>query len=270
MRAILYKLYQIFKQFFKLILGLFKKKNFFSRFQKINDPRVLYILNQLRINGYYVIEDYKNEQECELLLKEIDRIINENSNSKFYPESNDYRIYFADRKSSLITKFNVDKFLNEISNSFYNEFSSAFFTLAGLIYYKDNVLGSGGDWHRDIALPGQFKTMLYLSDVNENGPFEYIKGTQKDSSLFYGIWNCNLNAGAYRLNSKSVNSFLKSSKFDLVTFKAKKGTLIIFDSFGIHRGSPLKNGKRYALTNYYFKDKFINKNKSFLENKFKL
>ena len=87
MRAILYKLYQIFKQFFKLILDFFKKKNFFSRFQKINDPRVLYILNQLRINGYYVIEDYKNEQECELLLKEIDRIINENSSYLYYTDA---------------------------------------------------------------------------------------------------------------------------------------------------------------------------------------
>ena len=41
-------------------------------------------------------------------------------------------------------------------------------------------------------------------------------------------------------------------------FTASAGTLIIFDSSTIHRGSPILEGKRYAITNYYYAERLIN------------
>ena len=54
------------------------------------------------------------------------------------------------------------------------------------------------------------------------------------------------------------------------TFTASKGDLILFNSYCIHRGSPLNQGNRYALTNYYFPENFIQKNYNTLINKFNL
>ena len=38
-------------------------------------------------------------------------------------------------------------------------------------------------------------------------------------------------------------------------FNTKKGTCIIFDSSGIHRVIPIKNGFRYAITKYMYDSK---------------
>ena len=53
-----------------------------------------------------------------------------------------------------------------------------------------------------------------------------------------------------------TNLFRRSSRYnsafkgDLLT--GKKGTLILFDSSGLHRGVPLTLGERWAITRYYF------------------
>jgi predicted 2-oxoglutarate/Fe(II)-dependent dioxygenase YbiX len=113
--------------------------------------------------------------------------------------------------------------------------------------------------------------MLYLTDVDENnGPFEYITKTNKWYSLIDGVINNGLKDNQNRLNDSIINRFLKNKKYNKVSFKAKKGTLIIFNSFGIHRGTPLKEGVRYALTNYYFPDLYINQNLDRLNKKFKI
>ena len=257
------KIIEIIKEGRRLILNIIAKPKFTYFRRESKDPNIKMVLNEVRKNGYYVIDNFYSDSHCDKIKSEINRLIKTKNNSKFYHESNDFRIYGSNFKSDIIDKFNKNKFLNDLSNLFYKTNSLAFFTLSALINYKENSTGSGGDWHRDISLPGQFKAMLYINDVYENGPFEYIKNTQNSFSLFYGIIKCNVKSGANRLNSKNIGGFLKSKRYEKVSFKAKKGTLIIFDSFGIHRGSPLKKGHRYAITNYYFTKKYSELNKDF-------
>ena len=71
-----------------------------------------------------------------------------------------------------------------------------------------------------------------------------------------------------RFTESEINKMQKEKK--IITFTANKGDLIIFNSYCIHRGFPLKNGNRYALTNYYFPENFISNNLEKLINKFKL
>ena len=54
-----------------------------------------------------------------------------------------------------------------------------------------------------------------------------------------------------RYSEKFVNSVLHETSLKSKRFTGKQGTVILFDSRGIHRGSPIINGKRYALTNYF-------------------
>ena len=57
------------------------------------------------------------------------------------------------------------------------------------------------------------------------------------------------------LNTRFKNeqiSKIDNIKHRLRQFYLKRGSMIIFDSSHIHRGKPIKNGNRYAITNYYF------------------
>ena len=68
--------------------------------------------------------------------------------------------------------------------------------------------------------------------------------------------------------NKFVGCRIPNNKIQMLNSKRKKiitgkaGTLIIVDTSLIHRGRPLKNGKRYALTNYYYPYYQVNKMKN--------
>ena len=257
----------IFKQFYSLF-------NFYYRNNR-KDPEgieINLILKELREKGYYIIENYYSKTKCEELELEIDRLIsNYSHNLKIEESSNDFRLNGADRISEEIKNFKNDKFLNAICNLFLEKPAEAFFVLAAKIESKENKLGSGGNWHRDINFPNQFKAMMYLTDVDEkNGPFEYITGTNKWFSLIDGIINFGTKDNQNRLNSIVVNKFIQNYKYNKVTFHAKNGTLILFNSFGIHRGAPLESSHRYAITNYYYPTDHIKSNFDRLVKKFKI
>ena len=55
-----------------------------------------------------------------------------------------------------------------------------------------------------------------------------------------------------RYSDQQINKIINKNPERLHTITGKAGTVIIKDCSAIHRGSPLKSGIRYALTNYYF------------------
>ena len=55
-----------------------------------------------------------------------------------------------------------------------------------------------------------------------------------------------------RFSDESMMKLFKKSMTRLLSFNYKAGTLILVDTSCLHRGSPLKAGHRYALTNYYY------------------
>jgi hypothetical protein len=55
-----------------------------------------------------------------------------------------------------------------------------------------------------------------------------------------------------RMSEAEVAKLLAPDPSRLKTFTASAGTLILVDTSSIHRGMPILEGCRYALTNYYF------------------
>ena len=82
------------------------------------------------------------------------------------------------------------------------------------------------------------KGFVYLTDVNrlEDGPYCYVKGTHVDT-LFK------------KVNNSVIG--LKEAPFvdqlNIVPVLGKKGTLILSDQSGIHRGIPQKKGSTREL-----------------------
>ncbi|NQV77285.1 MAG: phytanoyl-CoA dioxygenase family protein [Lutibacter sp.] len=125
-------------------------------------------------------------------------------------------------------------------------------TLMGnLTFEKDVFNGSGGGWHID-SWGFQPKAMTYLTDVSpDNGPFQYIEGSQKFVVQLFIFINARLRKGT-RIDENLVQKVLKwFPSCKLIEFTGQKGSILLFDPRGIHRGKPILEGKRIALTNYY-------------------
>ena len=106
--------------------------------------------------------------------------------------------------------------------------------------------GSGGGWHLD-SMTRQAKAFLYLNDVHEsNGPFQYA--TSVSLGLRIALVVNRLVTGGNRLGAIVVA--LMRQKHGVVTGKA--GTYFYSRTNIPHRGSPVNEGERVAITCYMF------------------
>lgn len=194
--------------------------------------------------GYHIIENLLPDELCDKLLEDISVKINKGEISWKDEESSDYRIMGYNCQDKEILK-NIDKLVESNFERYIDSRKSFnFFRMANVVLPKKGNKGSGGGWHRDSLNRRQLKLMIYLTDVNDaNGPFEY----KKSSHRFYHKLRFNMFRQSVRFNE--LSSVLKPESDVLV---GKKGTAIIFDSSGVHRGRPIMSGERYALTYYTF------------------
>lgn len=119
-------------------------------------------------------------------------------------------------------------------------------------------LGSGEGWHRDSLIKKQMKTIYYLTKVNnKNGPFTYLEPKLKIFCRFYPMKR--------RLGKNDENNLkFCSNKISITSNKPGFGFSMITNY--PHRGIPVEDGVRYAVTvysslyeNLYKKSDFIGK-----------
>lgn len=227
------------------------KYTFYNIFYKQNNnlsfnSKIQYTLKN---NGYVVIKNFLNKNDCKKIIKDIDSYFRKSNIYWIDKEKSDKRIFGSENISKLIQNFNKNKQLKAVGSNYVGVALENAFTMANRIkYYKKNK-GSGGGWHKD-SFTTQYKTILYLNDVSsKNGPFELIVNSQKKNDVVKNTYNFNL--FQTRFSNKEINNFF-SKKNKIKTLDGKAGTLIIVDSSMIHRGKPLNKGYRYALTNYYY------------------
>jgi hypothetical protein len=100
--------------------------------------------------------------------------------------------------------------------------------------YQDDM------FHRDVDDFRFIKLFIYLTDVSpENGPHVFIKGSHNDAH-----W---VKRGP--IPDDGVQKYFGNDKF--ITFTAPAGTVFLENTWGIHRGSPLKSGSRLILQVLY-------------------
>jgi ectoine hydroxylase-related dioxygenase (phytanoyl-CoA dioxygenase family) len=229
-------------------------KQDFSKLEK-NEKE---LLEEIQKNGYVVIEDFFDKEFCQQCIKEMDLMYK--NKKEFVHEDNygDSRIFGAEDLSENIQKFYDHPLLNRLANAYSAVTTCCGFTLAGRIKASGNEYGSGGPWHRDSYFR-QFKSLIYLTDVNENnGPFQIIRGSHKANQISQDTKSGKLESMQCTFPSDIVDKILKDDPTRLNTLTAKAGTVVLIDTSAIHRGTPLKEGIRYALTNYFFEKTQIN------------
>lgn len=252
---------ELFKSKYIFSFGLISARllSFFS-FNKSTNDVPLDALKGLSDNGFFVIENFLSKSDCEKLINIFDE-----SESKATVVGSDRRIFGIENLSydhKLI--FSDSKVLFDIGEAHLNKKQILTTTLAAKLYPSNGADGSGGGWHRDSMLP-QFKAICYLTDVElENGPFEYIPESHKlFNKIKYELRSkIRKVANNPRYSEQQIEEYCKLFKTGKHTFCAKRGTVILCNTSGLHRGSPMDKGLRYAVTNYYKSLSLISKSKS--------
>ena len=117
--------------------------------------------------------------------------------------------------------------------------------ITGVTAWWTAALGRGADskaaqlFHFDLDRPRWLKMFLYLTDVSpSNGPHVFIPGTHRDG----GIPEALLRRGYSRINDDEVGRFFPTQSWQEMT--GAKGTVILEDTRGLHKGKELLAGDR--------------------------
>ena len=209
-------------------------------------------LNDLKVNGFAILPFRLKDSDCSDIKEWID-----NNLKDFKRYNSDYRMNSSEKYNSQISSlFSNNRDIKEIGQKYLRSKIYLQTTMAAKLTFKPQNLGSGQGWHRD-SYSSQYKSMCYLTDVGkDNGPFEYVLKSHTYRNIINELKMSNKPINKYtfsRFSPDFVTSF--TEKFNLKKEKVygNKGEIIIFDSRGMHRGHPIKNGSRYAITNYFIK-----------------
>lgn len=228
--------------------------NLFSKIRLEKSSKYEKILNDLKKDGYSKIENFVSKEKCEEIIDAVDIYLKENSHKIWKENDNDcdLRLFGAEKIDKLINEYFKNEEILKIGNLHVKSSLKNIFTLAGKTSLtKKNNFGSGGGWHRDSINP-IFKSMLYLTDVNiGDGNLQIINESNKFKNVVKINTKINKNLLDTRFKNEEINSLIKIFDLRISDVCGKAGTLVLFDGSYIHRGSPISNKTRYALTNYF-------------------
>lgn len=97
-------------------------------------------------------------------------------------------------------------------------------------------------FHFDMDRIRWLKVFIYLTDVtDENGPHSFVAGSHRTG----GIPNSLLQKGYARLTDEEVRNAFGADA--IKSFTGPKGTILLEDTRGLHKGSPARSGDRLML-----------------------
>jgi hypothetical protein len=241
-----------------LIVGYIKfriKKALLNPIVNIKSESVGSYANEIRENGFAIVENFYSVDECKKLIDEIDSLVkNGRKNGYLWVDSehSDERIFGAESYSNLIKKYHDSQFIKSVADSYFKGSMECVTTLAASLKPTEGNKGSGGGWHYD-ARYFEFKSLVYLTDVEiENGPFQILKKShhiiEKIKHLFY-MENDGL---SLRMSDEDVGNVISKNPDLYHVITGRAGTLVLVDTSSIHAGMPIKSGRRYSLFNYYY------------------
>ena len=229
-----------------------------QNFSKLNDQEKN-ILVEIKNKGYVVIPDFFDKNQCKSCVNDMDLMFKNNKELIHQTDYFDSRIFGAEYLSENINSFSTNVLLNNLANAYNAVPTDCGFTLAGKISSSGHEYGSGGPWHRDSYFR-QFKSLLYLTDVDENhGPFQIISESHDKEHISNDTKTANLESMQCQFDQNTVKQILEKEPERLHSLTAKAGTVVLVDTSCIHRGVPLKKEQDMHLQII-----FLKKNKSII------
>ena len=264
-------------KYIELIRKLYRgRKHFTPPLEvEITDAFSTEVLKNLNTKGIHIEPNFLSEEQVKYIRDHIDQRLDAVPNDswiqvrdaitkdgirfgislgdewKFWIDEarSDSRIIHAEYMDPLIYQFANDERFKRIGEAYLRKKVSLKFCMVNRTTWKPNNLGSGGGWHRDNNYKRGFKALLYLTDSDEqNGCFQYI---ERSANLFHHLLKTPI-PDKHEFTNEEVMKMVGSNEHKITNAVAKAGTLVMFDTNGVHRGKPLEQGgSRYAMTNYY-------------------
>ena len=237
-------------------------------------------LSNLRIYGYTVLEEFFSSQICaEVQSYLLDSTLFHNdivSNHSFLGsqvldrafasvfdsviQENSLRFISRPHSYDLVDSFKYHPLLLSIiscylGTSAISQPSLSFLSLPSLSPietnpYKSIIAKSKSAqlFHFDFDHTKWLKIFVNWSDVtSENGPHEYLSSTHLKYPSSFDPRPC----PSYNHQSDFDRHFATQGEFPLTTFILPKGSVLIEDTCGLHRGTPLSSGYR-LLSQFIF------------------
>ena len=205
----------------------------------------------LRKTGLVTIDNFLSKQECETLSSHVLLAFSEDLETAI--KESDLRLFNAEKTIISLHDFFSNNVIRNIGACYLGVPIKNSGTMANIVPAGKCAYGSGGSWHRDSNFP-QYKALVYLSDVDfdEDGAFQYITKSNRMKYILREIWQSKRSISDTRWTNDELVTFEKSLP---ISVTGKAGTLVLFDSSLLHRGSPNFNNflkSRVAITNYYY------------------
>ena len=241
----------VLKQPLKILKYLYlnkKKRVSLKKIFELNEYEK-FLVHELKIKGYVVIENFFTKENCKLIIDEINSTINKFPKKIWRDEKNsDNRILGAEKTSDKVLEYFNNNLIKKIGEAYCGFKLKNVMTMANKVKYFHDNEGSGGGWHKD-SYAKQFKSMLYLNDVNKvNGSFQLIKKSNALVNVIKTSIKLNKSYPDTRFTNEEIKNYFKEN--DVETLNGNAGTLIMFDPSLIHRGAPLISSQRYAPSLY--------------------
>jgi hypothetical protein len=198
----------------------------------------------LKKNGYLIIENFLNEFQIDSIVKELSnfKVSDPWDTSKgfFNPHMPPSGTHVGYYKKSDLSQISI---LKEISNSpqlnaYISKYVGKNFKCTGMgswWTFGNNINPQEAElFHRDIDNLLWLKVFIYLTDVDENcGPHVFIPGSHRMNKS---------------LTFRRIPDAEANMKFGKFTYHlGKKGTLIIEDTFGLHKGQHISSNKNRLI-----------------------
>ncbi len=220
-----------------------KNNNIFN--EKFINTDTKSIASKLDNEGFIFIENAFNTSFLDSLLTEVDNnkfSVNRNWTSGVYTEKQYYVKHLLGCSKSFY-QLSSSSGVFDICDQYFN----GDYRLKAFRYYE-TYSKHKMEWHTDnkitkkagnkfSEIPGII-FIVYLNDV-QDGEFQYVKESHKIS-----------NVEAY--NVYTNKQILEEFKDNVISFKGKKGDMIIYNTYGIHRAKPVINNKNYVRKSLFF------------------
>jgi len=244
---------------------IYKKYNYIDN-RSINENIYFNINESLNNDGIYIYNDFINENICNNIIEKLSNKVfiknwGSSPNNINLDNLTSGTNWIQSQRDILtieeVQQIACDPFILNIAKNYLN--CNPILIQTNLWISKDGSQDQSNLFHQDYDDVNFLKIFIYLNDVNEdNGPHCYVKGSLKNM----------ITPNNYEPSQRLSDEYIyENYKENVIKICGNKGTMIIEDTNGFHKGTILKSGIRYMLQlEYGCSTKFLDGGINFINN----